>query len=330
MQSKFLAALSAYKTKKVPLSSVKQVFYAVHPELQNHPERHQYLLDALKTLAEDNALQLPRTKPNWELYGNPALPSWISIEKTPSVQEPIDYAAVAWLPEMGFWPKLTANQLPLARRINDYLVEHREKLKMVPIKERSLRIFGDEKRLDALRQGDAIFGGLLPLSALKAFQVNLPLAYTEAPAPGKPLLVVENYSSYWSLCQWNNQARRYCAVAYGSGKALHGMSARLSQTMLETKAVGIEYLGDLDPEGVQIPLDFNKQQKSEPGLQLQPAMDLYRSLLIHGILREMREPGELASADRWLGPELGAQVKNLWTSHHWIPQEALGLEQLMA
>ena len=37
---------------------------------------------------------------------------------------------------------------------------------------------------------------------------------------------------------------------------------------------------------------------------------------------------DAVSAEGWLGAELAAQVTGLWQTGHWIPQEALGFEQL--
>lgn len=197
------------------------------------------------------------------------------------------------------------------------------------IKERSLGIFGDEKRLDALRTGTSLFTGRLPLATLGAFLVPLPLPYRQASAPGKPVLVVENHNSFWSFGEWNQTALRYSAVVYGVGEAFRSTGQALNQVLLEVSGEGAEYLGDLDPKGVGIPLDFNRASDAQ-SLYVRPGLDLHRWLLAHGRTREKSDCRRAAaeSATAWLGPELGETLTELWAQGLWIPQEALGFEQL--
>jgi hypothetical protein len=204
-------------------------------------------------------------------------------------------------------------------------------LTLVPIKERSLQIFGDEKRLDAMRIGNTLFSGRLPLAAVGAFQVPLPLPYRPGDAPGRPVLVVENHNSFWSLGEWNHSAKRYAAVVYGAGEAFRSTGGALSQVLREVGGTSAEYLGDLDPKGIGIPLAFNISCKGEDP-QVKPALDLYAWLLEHGTLREKADCALTtdALAVQWLGPELGARLADVWRDGRWIPQEALGYEQLQA
>jgi hypothetical protein len=133
---------------------------------------------------------------SWENVGSPPLPKWVALVREAQVTDTCNYSDVPWVPERGFWPKLKPVQLADAKAINDFLLRRRDSLTPVPIKERSLEIFGDEKRLDALRKGISLFMGQLPLAALGAFMVPLPLPYRQAFAPGNPVLVVENHNSF--------------------------------------------------------------------------------------------------------------------------------------
>ena len=165
--------------------------------------------------------------------------------------------------------------------------------------------------------------------ALGAFLVPLPLPYRQANAPGKPVLVVENHNSFWSFGEWNQTALRYSALVYGAGEAFRSTGQALGQVLQEVGGDGAEYLGDLDPKGVGIPLEFNRASSAQD-LQVRPALDLYRWLLVHGRSREKPECREAAAqmATTWLGQELGAAVAEIWAQGRWIPQEALGFEQL--
>ena len=69
--------------------------------------------------------------------------------------------------------------------VNDFLLRRRGLLPLVPAKERSLEIFGDEKRLQRMCQSGMLMGKL-PLSVLGCFQVSAPLPYRPAAAPARP------------------------------------------------------------------------------------------------------------------------------------------------
>lgn len=330
MISAFLARLSVGTRKKVALDELKRHFFSLYPEVQNSPERNARLLGALRELAEQGALRLPASG-SWEAVGAPPLPRWVLLVRQATHSETEDFASVPWAPEMGFWPELKLGQLSAARTINEFLLRRRGTLLVVPIKERSLEIFGDEKRIDGMCTGDSLFGGRLQLSTLGCFRVPQPLPYRLAEAPGRPVLVVENHNSFWSFGEWNHEAKRYAAVVYGSGEAFRLTGRALQQVLREVEGIGAEYLGDLDPKGVRIPGDFNRA--AEPGSpQVRPAVAFYHWLLAHGVRRHRTEctAFDAASAEGWLGADLAEQLTALWQTGHWVPQEALGFEQLSA
>lgn len=326
--SEFLRQLQASPVKRVSIDEVKRAYYAIYPEMLNSPDRQARLLQALQDLEGRGHLSLPAAG-RWERMGSPPLPNWVSLAREKPRADAPDYSDVAWVPELGFWPKLKPMQLADAKAINDFLLRRRDSLTPVPIKERSLEIFGDEKRLDALRNRTSLFIGRLPLTTLGAFVVPLPLPYRQASAPGKPVLVVENHNSFWSFGEWNQTAKRYSAIVYGAGDAFQSTGLALGQVLQEVGGQGAEYLGDLDPKGIRIPLDFNRTMV-EQGVLVRPAADLYRWLLAHGRTREKSECrlAESALAQMWLGPELGTTLAEKWEAGFWLPQESLGFEQL--
>ncbi|MCP5285415.1 MAG: hypothetical protein H6933_10990 [Burkholderiaceae bacterium] len=314
--------------KRVELAQVKQLYFELHPETRNHPERSAILLQVLEELAAAGVLALP-ARGSWEKVGQPALPLWIALVREREEVQREDFSKVPWVPELGFWPELKPPQLVAAKAINEFLLHRRGTFPLVPIKERSLEIFGDEKRLDAMRSGNSLFSGRLSLDTLGAFVVPLPLPYRIATAPGKPVLVVENHNSYWSFGEWNQQAQRYSAVVYGAGEAFRSTGAALGQVLREVNGVGALYLGDLDPKGIGIPMDFNRAAAAhEP--KVAPALEWYEWLLANGRARERPEcqGAAIDVAGAWVGAELGSSIAALWQTGRWIPQEALGLEQL--
>lgn len=329
MSDAFLEALRSRIRKRISLDDVRRAFFAAHPEVLSNPGRNVLLLERLRALEEAGALVLPATG-SWERVGNPPLPTWVQVTSDSNLGPGADYAAVPWVPELGFWPELKPAALEAALAINEFLLRRRTTLTRVPIKERSLQIFGDEKRLDALRgSGHSLFGGRLGLATLGAFVVQPPLAYRSAEAPGRPVLVVENHNTYWSFGEWNQQAKQYAAVVYGSGTAFQGCGDALEQVLREVRGVGALYLGDLDPAGVRIPMEFNRT-RAEACTTVTPTLELYRWLLENGRRRPLEERQERAGnlARNWLGAELGDELAALWDAGQWVPQESLGFERL--
>lgn len=326
--SDFLDRLQASPRKRIPLDELKRHYYSLYPDVQNSPERGSRLLAALRGLETAGHIALPAAA-SWERVGSPPLPGFVQLVREKSSAPREDYSQVPWVPELGFWHLLNPMQLVAAKCINDFLLHRRGTLRPVPIKERSLQIFGDEKRLDTMRTGDTLFQGRFALVTLGAFQVPQPLPYRQADAPGRPVLVVENHNSFWSFGEWNHNAKRYSAVVYGCGEAFRLTGAALGQVLREVQGASAQYLGDLDVKGVRIPAEFNAAVRDESSRVL-PALELYAWLLKNGTRRVKIEckAGTLAQAEAWLGAELASRVFEMWQEGRWIPQEALGFEQL--
>ncbi len=327
--SEFLARLQASPRKRVQLEELKRHYYSLYPDIQNSPERGSRLLAELQGLEAAGCITLPASG-SWERVGSPPLPSFIQLVREKPSAPPEDFREVAWVPELGFWHLLTPTQLVAAKCINDFLLRRRGTLRTVPIKERSLQIFGDEKRLDSMKTGNTLFQGRLALSTLGAFQVPQPLPYRQVDARGQPVLVVENHNSFWSFSEWNQDTRQYSAIVYGAGEAFRSTGAALGQVLREVEGAGASYLGDLDIKGVRIPGEFNIATRNDSPA-VRPALEFYAWLLENGRRRPKHEckAGTLAQAEAWLGPELGLKVFDMWQDGFWIPQEALGFELLL-
>ena len=93
--------------------------------------------------------------------------------------------------------------------------------------------------------------------------------------------------------------------------------------------------GDIDPKGLAIGCDVDQARQALGLPSLRPASSHYRDLLRQGIPRPL-DPRAIKAmpAQRrlknWLGPELSSEIEDLFDRGQWLPQEALGLEQLMA
>ena len=330
--SSFEDELRALGKRRAGLPELRAAWLRAHPEALGAPDLRRLLLDALRTLERKGVADLP--KRGWDTSGSPALPRTATIRDA----APEQYLRMphAWLPALAF----AADERHPVRRadlqaINAFLVSVRGRVSIpVPTRERSLQIFGDEKRLDDLRKGElALFEGRVTLDDLGCYTVAPPLPYESPPkrVPGRPILVLENYHSYDSFCRWNRDAALYAAIAYGGGNAFRQGAGNLDDLIDRAQAAGAMYLGDLDPAGVRILIGVNARRQAEERPTLQPHYGLYGWLLAHG----RRRPLEKAPADelvRSLRDAFSADLANalveLWSEGQRIPQESFGLEQL--
>jgi len=136
--------------------------------------------------------------------------------------QPTDTAALAthpWEPELQFCAtaRLQIRHDELAK-IDHYLKHGGRARPMIPIKERSLQIFGDEKRLDELHRASTLFdAGRLTLETLRAYIVPEPLPWLRGACPTGPILTLENAATWDTFCRWDKQHPTFSALIYGGG-----------------------------------------------------------------------------------------------------------------
>ncbi|HEY5892352.1 MAG TPA: SbcC/MukB-like Walker B domain-containing protein [Chthoniobacterales bacterium] len=160
-----------------------------------------------------------------------------------------------WTPEMEF---VRDRRLNLAfdelKKLDDFFRHGGRSRILTPIKERSLEIFGDEKRLDALIGGSTLFQKGLTPAMLACFQVAEPLGWQRGPKPSAPILIVENASTWDSYARWNQSSEAFSAIVYGRGKVIVDAISRLSDIFKEIGGIRpVYYFGDIDAAGLQIP-----------------------------------------------------------------------------
>ncbi len=333
--STFEDELRALGKRRIALPALRAAYLRARPEVLNAPDGRRLLLEALQVLEHDGILELPKLpSTGWDTSGSPGLPRTASLRVT-ATSRPVP-TPHAWLPALAF----AAGERHPGRRadlqaINAFLVSARDRnVLSVPTKERSLQIFGDEKRLDRLRKGGStLFEGRISLDDLECYPVAPPLPY-EAPgrrAPGRPILVLENYHSFDSFRRWNQKQALYAAVAYGGGNAFRQGAGNLDELISRTGAGGAIYLGDVDPAGVRILVGANARRKVEGRAPLRPHGGLYRWLLAHGHRRPLETPpgDELVHRLRGVFPsDVVNAIAELWSRGKRVPQESYGLEQL--
>ncbi len=330
--SSFEEELRALGKRRIGLPELRAAYLRAHPETIHAPNLRQLLLNALWVLKREGVADLP--KRGWDSSGAPALPRTANLRDAAPAQRA--KTPQAWLPALAF----AADERHPKRRehltaINTFLLSVRDKdLTPAPTRERSLQIFGDEKRLDDLRKGEpALFEGRVSLDDLHCYSVAPPLPYETPPtrAPGRPILVLENYHSYDSFCRWNRKSVLYAAIAYGGGNAFRQGAGNLDDLITRTEAGTPMYLGDLDPAGVRILIGVNRCRQTEGRLPLRPHRGLYRWLLTHGrrrLLERTPENVAIPGFEDTFSHDIANALVDLWSTGRRIPQESFGMEQL--
>lgn len=207
----------------------------------------------------------------------------------------------------------------------------------VPIRERSLELFGDEKRLDGLITTRLFVSGALTLDLLRCHSVPIPFVSQWVPGCADPggtaLLIAENHHTYASLLEVT-RCRAAAGgpgrhVGYGTGSQFP--SAVLSVPLLSPQPDRLVYFGDVDLKGLQIPAAANVAATLVGLPAVVPAFPLYE-LLFEVCRKRPTTPASVhvaVEAASWLGP-LAEQAYDSLVGGTRLPQEAVGYELLMS
>jgi hypothetical protein len=244
-----------------------------------------------------------------------------------------DLSRVAWAKELSF---LRDEPVGVAAedllRLNDFFARGGRDRPVVPIKERSLQIFGDEKRLDALLVTTLFRSSRVTLEMLRCEIVGEPLGWRRGPAGAadRPLMVIENAATWHSYCRWNAERGRFSAVVYGKGFQSVACVQYLADIFTEIGGRRpVVYFGDIDPPGLQIPFQASAAAQARGLPPVEPHLWSYRRLLEIGRGKETDWEGETTgpSCEHWLG-ELAEPVRQLFARGKRLAQEHIGWEAL--
>lgn len=320
--------------KRIPLDQLRAVFARACPELAEQPDRRAHLAQLLERAKEEGAIEFPRGSQRWDRTGA-ALPAFVVLAMPRVTRRAVASVGCAWHPMLAFAAhERNPQRLQILAFINEWLKNDPNRALVVPIKERSLEIFGDEKRLDRLRDGLHLFDGQLTLVDLGCRLCPIPLPYEAGPeiSRGRPILIVENNDTWSSFCLWNRRAGRFSAVAYAGGGNAKGLAydeTFLDELLQRHEASELLYFGDLDPGGLRIAAGAARRRAARGGMALLPAVGLYDWILVHG-RRTRLSPRKNVTAEEldWLPLGLRSRVEQLFAAGERIPQEALGTRAL--
>lgn len=283
-------------------------------------------------------ISLPRSERLYDRAGAAKLPAWIDVSRDRASAEPlsVDPDTYPWAPELRFACDIRdARQLDFVLRVQNFLSNSGRKRPVVPAKERSVELFGDEKRLERMRNGTLFGEGRVTLELLRCFIVLPPLVYEALPPSDspRPILILENYSTYHSFARWNREARCYEAIFYGHGDSFETAAAGLAEV---TPSMNWDqrafYFGDLDVRGVMIPVAASETLASVHFPKLLPQIGCYRHLLVKAPQAQLPsgDPTRLSGqCSDWLGKELSREADAWLGSGIRLPQELVGWEELL-
>ncbi len=241
-----------------------------------------------------------------------------------------DLANVAWTPALEFL-RSGRTGVPFAdlARLNEWLKRSAAARDSIPIKERSLEIFGDEKRLDALMLTTLFQSDRLTLDHLRCHLVPEPLPWKRGRRAAGPVIVLENAATWDSFCRWDSDQAHFAALIYGCGNRFRDGVSFLREIFHEIGGPRpILYFGDLDAPGIRIPRQAGWAARLAGLPAIEADLWSYGRLLERGKPQEYEAGGPLLPEDLdWFGT-LKAQVAALLNAKQRLAQEAVGWDCL--
>jgi hypothetical protein len=252
----------------------------------------------------------------------------------PSDEEARQIREFPWEPELSFLRDARLNlSFAELQQINTFLKDRSSERAIVPIKERSLQIFGDEKRLDTLFSSTLFRSGRIELTRnLFCEVIGVPLAWKRGPsaAATQPLIVIENAATWHSYCRWNAERALFSAVVYGDGNRFVDGIRYLKDLFAELNGPRpVVYFGDLDPQGLLIPQEASARAHAAGLPPVEAHVWSYDQLLALGVGCGQPWEGEAASSTLcdWLGA-CAEPARQLFASSQRLAQERVGWEFL--
>jgi hypothetical protein len=323
--------------QRIEVEALYGAAVAFDRSLATAPTARGELREALDELAAAELVVLPSSSRHFDTRDVPPLPLW--------VRRPPRERVVRKTRDVRVWPAALEaagriasreDEIALLETVAAFLRDGGASRPTVPMRERSLELFGDEKRLDKLAATRLFVSRALTLDLLRCHSVPIPFVSQWVPgvsdSRGTTLLIAENHHTYASLLEVTRHSvaaggpARH--VGYGTGGQFP--SAVLSVPLLEPKPDRIVYFGDVDLKGLQIPAAANASANHAGLPAVVPAFPLYVLLFD----AQHRCPAMQVSADAaveaaaWLGP-LAERARDVLVAGYRLPQEAVGYELLM-
>lgn len=327
--------LLAVDREQVQLAEIWTCLVAMDPQLAHRSDRAAVLRDAFAELAASGWIALP-TGPNAYTRRRIPLPRSVRVLRPEHRARRLGTTrAVAWRPELAWAADLDVSPRDVddLHRIDAWLRSEAEHAVLVPPRERSLQLFGAgrEDRLHEIAATDLFAPGRLSWELLACVPVPRPFVWS-AVGPGGLLLVVSGHETFASVRRALVEApvASVGVVAYGAGR--HFAESVSFARSLDRPVERIWYYGNVDAEGLRIPIRATERAAREHLPPVEPAAALYELLLCHGQPSPVRPVpvDEAETLARWLPESLRAAVVQLLVGGRRLIQEWVGYEVLIA
>ncbi len=339
-EHEFAAALGQAADGRVTidLPTIWQCFYTARPELKSDVTSRRRLAADLRTLTESEIISLPASKSSFDRTALPTLPRFVRLLRKPVAAEVLfEHQTFPWSIPMSFVAGLARLPNPkIAQRLNDFFRGDWASRIPIPVKERSYEIFGNEKTLERVLDGQLGYEGRLTLETLRCYRVPIIPVYRLF-NDGTDVLIVENEATFDSTARWNAENRQFRMVIYGRGREAEKIADFLL-CEVRTKPGKIYYYGDLDRMGISIPYRLSRALEQKGGCRINPAATCYRLLLRQPPMTMTMEDtedefddstdSEWAIALAWLPADMRTEAETLLSADRRIAQEATGWELL--
>jgi hypothetical protein len=328
----FERALAAEPGAAVEIERIWALFEASRPP-PGDPDPRRDLLAALGRAAGAGVIRLPspRNRKLWRAERDPPLPVriWLNRPRTaaPAAPRPVWHPLIAAAVERaGAGARLPAG----LDAVDRWLKSSGHGAPELPLQERSHELFGDEKRLEAFLASRFCLAGGLRAEDLRAYRVVEPFVMTAFDAAAAHAIALENLATYDSVARAVAArppgAPRPAAVIFGSGNQLARTCASIPERLPRVRT--LVYFGDLDAEGLAIPLGVRRALA--PGVRVVPWTAAYEALL--GRRRAPVEPVEASRAESlsaFFEPgELRVRAAELLVEGSRLAQEAVSRPEL--
>lgn len=301
------------------------------------PQARERLAGALDELEAAGLATQPKARARWDQAARPPLPLHVTrtrldLPATAALvlapADPIWHALLWWVPAFLAAERPTTGERALLLGVQQLLGQSGgPPVRVVPLRERSLQLLGDEKDLDSLLRGRMFDDKRLSLELIGAERV-VPTLSSVQTSTGPDLLLVENYATFHSMGRAMAGHRDVGRVVWGAGNQV----TQLLPQITIAQGGRLWYFGDLDARVLEIG-QGTAPSAAELGLPpLAPSADLYALLLRHGVRAKVKGRGpsaaRVADAVAWLPEELRSAAAQLLSAGHRMAQEAVGMDLL--
>jgi len=337
----FAHRLGEHPRRRIDQRVLWSAFAASFPGRPQGPEERRWLLAALEHLAAGGFVRLPSPRGyRWDRTVGVAIPTSVDLIRNSAPVPNGLWRTFPWHPRLQWiadLPYVSGDQEQFLRKVHEGLVQGWF-CTPTPLKYRSLQLTGDEKKLRRMMKTKLFGPGHLDLELLGCAADVVPLAW-ESISESSSVIIFENAGPFviarTVLTEMSEPP--YGMVAYGGGAGFE-LSVRHLLT-IRRPVERIDYVGDLDWDGLRIALGARNAAKKVGLPDIHPAEGLHQAMLEASrrfgrplgwpflSLPDGRRKPE-ASLLAFLPDKIRSNVATILQAGNRIPEEVLGPEEL--